>query len=73
MEKVLYGSESNNCAAFCKHHNCYMTVKQIKTKGCLCKQCWYLQKNDEHEYWAQRERLKEKKKMNKKITMEAFA
>ena len=39
-----------------------MTVKQIRGKECLAKNCWYLQKNEEHEWWAQRKRAKAKRK-----------
>lgn len=42
-----------------------MTVKQIKGRNCLGKQCWYLVKNEEHEWWAQRERTKQKRKNRK--------
>ena len=66
MEKVLYGNESNNCAAFCKYHNCCMTVKQLRTKECLKKQCRHLQKYD-HPYWRQREILKNNKKEKKNM------
>jgi hypothetical protein len=39
-----------------------MTVKQIKCKECLKKQCWYLRKNESHEWWKQREIMKKKRK-----------
>ena len=39
-----------------------MTVKQIRGKECLAKNCWYLQKNEGHEWWNQRERAKAKRK-----------
>ena len=65
MEACLFNTYSNNVAAYCKHHHCCMTVKQIKAKNCLQKQCWYLQKNDAHEWWTQRESSKQKRKARK--------
>ena len=65
MEACLFNTCSNNVAAYCKHHHCGMTVKQIKAKNCLGKQCWYLQKNESHEWWKQREITKQKRKERK--------
>lgn len=42
-----------------------MTPKQITGKECLRKQCWHLDKNLEHEWWAQRARAKQKRKDRK--------
>lgn len=61
MEKCLFNSYSNNCVAYCQHHNCSMTTKQMKAKGCLQKQCWHLVKNEQHQYWKQREAIKQKR------------
>jgi hypothetical protein len=38
-----------------------MTVKQMKAKGCLQKQCWHLSKNEAHQYWQQRAAMKQKR------------
>lgn len=65
MHKTLYGSYSDNCCAYCKHHNCYLTVKQVKQHDCLKKQCWYFFKNIDHPWWKQRDVIKEKKKRKK--------
>lgn len=54
MEKTIFGGKPNNPAAYCRFHHGTMTVKEIKRKGCLGKQCYYLRKNEEHEYWKQR-------------------
>ena len=62
MQECLFNSYSNNCCAYCRHHHCSMTVKQMKAKGCLQKQCWYLVKNEQHQYWQQREATKQKRK-----------
>ena len=64
--ETLYGSCSENCAGYCKRHCRHMTVKQIKGRNCLGKQCWHFVKNEEHSWWAQREAAKQKRK-NRKI------
>ena len=61
MQECLFNSYSNNCCAYCNHHHCSMTVKQMKAKGCLQKQCWHLVKNEKHQYWKQRESVKQKR------------
>jgi hypothetical protein len=43
-----------------------MTVKQMKCKNCLGKQCHYLKKNENHDYWRQREVQKQKRKDRRK-------
>lgn len=65
--KTLYGTIAKSPCAYCKRHHCYLTWKQIKNRKCLTKQCWHLQKNEEHEVWAQRALSKERKKMKKQI------
>ena len=66
MKECLFNSYSDNCCAYCKHHHCSMTVKQMKAKGCLQKQCWHLMKNEKHQYWTQREAMKQKRIDRKK-------
>ena len=63
--ECLYNTHSNNVAAYCQHHHCAITVKQMRTKNCLGKQCNYLQKNEKHQYWNQREVTKQKRKNRK--------
>ena len=67
MQECMFNSYSNNCCAYCRHHHCSMTVKQMKAKGCLQKQCWHLVKNEQHAYWRQREVIKEKRKQRKQF------
>ena len=62
MRKTLYNCYSDNCCAYCKYHNCNVTVRQLKQKECLKKQCRHLLKNEDHEYWKQRERTKQLRK-----------
>ena len=68
-KKVLYGSESTNVCAYCKRKGCYMTVKQLRKKECLKKNCQHLDKKEDHEWWKQRELLKQKKKQNNAILL----
>lgn len=67
MEKCLFNSESNNCCAYCKFHYASMTVKQMRAKNCLQKECRHLIKNENHSYWRQREMIKQKKKAKKQM------
>lgn len=71
MKQCLFNTCSNNCCAYCKLHHCYMTVKQMKAKGCLQKQCWHLIKNEDHQYWKQREAIKQKRK-DRKQAIDAY-
>lgn len=67
MVETLYGSmvpKENSCA-YCRRHCKYMTVKQTKKHECLKKQCWYFEKNEEHEWWAQRAETKQKRQERK--------
>lgn len=67
MENCLFNTCSDNVAAWCRYHNyCGMTVKQMKCKNCLGKQCHYLVKNEKHDYWRQREAMKQKRRDRKK-------
>lgn len=70
MEMCLFNTCSNNVVAYCKYHRCGMTVKQMKCKNCLGKNCWHLQKNEEHSYWKQREITKQKRQDRKQALKE---
>ena len=67
MATCLFNTCSDNVAGYCKLHHCSMTVKQIRAKECLVKQCWHLQKNTEHDWWRQREAMKQKRKAKKAV------
>jgi hypothetical protein len=71
MKECLFHSYSNNVVAYCHYHACAMTTKQMKCKNCLNKQCRHLVKNEEHQYWRQREIVKQKRKQRKDM-MNAF-
>lgn len=65
MSECLFGTCSDNVCAYCKLHKCHMTVKQMRCKNCLQKECWHLVKNEDHQYWRQRELIKQKRKERK--------
>lgn len=68
--ECLFNTNSNNVAAYCKYHHCGMTVKQMKCKNCLGKQCHYLVKNETHDYWRQREVQKQRRRERKQAINE---
>ena len=68
--ECLYNTSSDNVVAYCKYHHCGMTVKQMRCKNCLGKQCRHLQKNEEHQFWHQRDVMKQKRKDRKKAIYE---
>ena len=37
MKECLFNTNSNNVAAYCRYHKCYMTVRQMRCKECLKK------------------------------------
>lgn len=67
MKECLFNTSSNNVAAYCRYHHCSITVKQMKCKECLNKQCRHLVKNEEHQYWRQREFVKQKRKNRRQM------
>ena len=69
--ECLFHTESKNVAAYCKYHKCGMTVKQMKCKNCLGKQCHYLVKNENHDYWRQRAKTKQLRK-DRKIAINEY-
>lgn len=71
MEQCLFNTESNNCCAYCRYHSCSMTVKQMRAKECLQKECRHLVKNTDHQYWKQRDIVKQKRK-NRKEAINAY-
>ena len=58
--KTINGNYTNNVCAmcFCKKHIGALTVQQLKSHGCLKKQCDALKKFDDHQYWEQRKNKK---------------
>lgn len=46
---------------YCCLHCGLLTVKEMKRKNCLGKQCRHLKRFENHEYWRQRRIAKERK------------
>lgn len=69
LVKGLYGSEfdKNRACGYCTHHRKYLTVKQVRQHNCLGKQCWYLKKNEQHDWWRQRDVVKQKRKAKRGV------
>lgn len=63
---TLNNTVARSPCAYCRKKGVSLTVRQMKKKECLKKNCWYLVKYD-HEFWRQRDLAKEKKKANKDI------
>lgn len=63
----LYGSQitRNKAVGYCHHHCAALTVKTLKGHGCLGKQCNYLKKYEEHDFWRQHAQKKELRKAKK--------
>ena len=72
MKECLFNTQSNNVVAHCRLHHCSMTVKQMKCKNCLQKQCRHFVRNEEHQYWRQKELVKQKRK-NRKQMINSYA
>jgi hypothetical protein len=73
MKECLFNTCSNNVVGYCRYHHASMTVKQMKCKNCLQKECRHLVKNEEHPYWRQRELTKQKRKNRKQKINEYIA
>ncbi|WP_026653663.1 hypothetical protein [Butyrivibrio proteoclasticus] len=56
-----------NAVGFChyKKHNGFVSEKMLKKHQCLGKNCPYLQKYENHEFWIDRARIKAEKKARK--------
>ena len=64
---TLWNSQTyySKCVAYCCRKGKYLTVKQLRIKECLRKQCSYLQKIEDRPFWKYREQIKNKKKLAK--------
>lgn len=62
MLQSLYNTQisDHHAVGYCKRHHCHLSATQLKRKECLKKQCNHLDKC-EHEYWRQREIIKQKR------------
>lgn len=68
MRPTLYGSmaDCSKIIGFCYRHKTGITVKQLKRKHCLAKQCNALKRYEDHPYWRQRSSLLAAKKNGKR-------
>ena len=66
MLQSLYNTEISEKRAigYCRRHHRYLSSTQLKKKQCLGKQCTHLEKR-EHEFWKQREFIKNKREQRK--------
>ena len=64
-KSCLLGGKPENCVGYCHYHKCTVTLRQMKNRKCLLKQCPRLQRYENHPYWKQRERAKEAKRKRK--------
>lgn len=71
MKMCLYNTHSDNVAGYCALHHCNLTVKQIKCRECLGKQCHHLRKNENHDWWRQREVVKQRR-IERKIALDNY-
>lgn len=67
MLNGLYGSmiSRNRAVGYCHYHKAALTVKTMKGKECLKKQCDALKKYEEHDFWRQHEQKKQLRKAKK--------
>ena len=67
MRPTLYGSmaDCSKIIGFCYRHKTGITVKQLKRKHCLAKQCNAFKRYEDHPYWQQRKAAKNTKKENR--------
>ena len=69
MAKTIYHNNTNKLPVGYCHlyaHQGILTTRLLKKHKCLSKNCPYIEKNQEHPYWEQRQRIKQKAKQNKK-------
>ena len=60
------GGPREKVIGYCHLHKCRITVRQMKARQCLQKQCGRLQRYEEHPYWVQRAKQKAEKKERKR-------
>lgn len=56
---------SKNPVGWCCLHRFTLSVKQMKRKRCLVKDCRHFRKKREHDYWKAKERAKQARKERK--------
>ena len=61
----LFNTVSNKAIAYCRYHKCGITEKQIECKNCCEKQCYYLVKYEDKNYWRKKNAKKQQRKAKK--------
>ena len=56
---------SKNPVGWCCLHRFTLSVKQMKRKRCLVKDCRHFRKKKDHDYWKVKERAKQARKERK--------
>jgi hypothetical protein len=59
------GVARENACGYCHLHRVTLSVKQLRGRECLRKQCRHLVPWKQHPYWEQRAREKERKEQRK--------
>lgn len=59
------GTSKENVVAYCVYHKSTLSLRQMKAKKCLAKDCKCLKRTESHPYWAEREAIKLKRKEKK--------
>lgn len=60
--RSLDGSYPAHPVALCKHHDCSLTVAEMRRKRCIGKRCYHLVKFSEHGFWQDSTYKNSKKK-----------
>lgn len=73
LVKTVCWSEAkeSKAVAYCHKHHRFMTIRQMRTKGCLQKGCNRFEKVD-CSYWKEREIKKERKLLKAELGIPAY-
>ena len=72
VQPVLYGTYSNNVAAFCLKHHAGITVKQMRRKNRLGKQCHAFVRCEDHAFWVQRQKMRQLRDQHRRERKQAL-
>lgn len=69
----FYGAEDlTDTAAYCRKHRKAMTVRVLRKRNCLGRQCHWLVKHPEHPFWSEQAERKEKRRERKRRLEEQY-
>ena len=71
--KTVFWSQARDTkvVAYCHKYNRYITAQQMKTKGCIQKDCEYLEKLD-CQYWRERANKKKRKALKVELGIPSY-